>query len=253
MANEINGYDLSRAWFDWCFENPEKIKPNHAALYFFCIEHCNRLGWKEKFGLPTGMAKEAIGIRSYNTFIDTLSDLCEWGFLILIEKSRNQYSSNIIAISNFNKALNKALDKALIKHGTKQSESTYQSTSESISSIDKQRTKNKEQRTSIGSAIASLPINEREINFMNCCSPFVNDFSKETVRAFFDYWSEKNNSGKKMKWELQQTFEISKRLSTWKRKEKDFTGGGAKISRMQILKDEGDLAEEVLRQKYANE
>ena len=50
----------------------------------------------------------------------------------LIEKSKNQYSANIIALSKFNKASDeandKALDKALIKHSTKQSESTVQST-----------------------------------------------------------------------------------------------------------------------------
>lgn len=139
-----NGYDLSRKWFDWCFENPEKISPNHSALYFFCIEHCNRLGWKDKFGLPTTMAKEAIGIRSYNTYIKTLNELVEWGFILMIEKSKNQYSSNIIALSKFNKALDKALDKAFIKHDTKQSESTRQS----IDSIDKQENNeqiNKEQ------------------------------------------------------------------------------------------------------------
>lgn len=129
----MNGYDLSRNWFNWCFENPEKINTNHTALYFFCVEHCNRLGWKSNFGLPTTMAKEAIGIRSYNTYIKTLNDLVDFGFIKLIEKSKNQYSSNIIALSKFNKATNKALDKALIKHTTKQGESTVQSTS----SIDK--------------------------------------------------------------------------------------------------------------------
>jgi len=106
----MNGYDLSRKWFDWSFENPERINPNHTALYFFIIEHCNRLGWKEKFGLPTTMAKEAIGIRSYNTYINTLNDLVEFGFINLIEKSKNQYSSNIVALSNFDKAPDKALD-----------------------------------------------------------------------------------------------------------------------------------------------
>ena len=143
----INGYDLSRAWFNWCFENPEKISPNHTALYFFIIEHCNRLGWKKKFGLPTTMAMEAIGIRSYNTYIKTFRELVDFGFIILIEGSKNQYSSNIVALSNFDKAPNKALDKALIKHSTKQVGSTIQSTGESISSIDKQRTKNKKQET----------------------------------------------------------------------------------------------------------
>lgn len=125
----MNGYTLSRNWFDFCFDNPDLIKPNHTALYFFCIEHCNRLGWKNKFGLPTTMAKEAIGIRSYNTYINTLNDLVDWKFIEMVERSKNQYSSNIIALSNFDKAHDKALDKAIVKHVIKQGES--------IVSIDK--------------------------------------------------------------------------------------------------------------------
>ncbi|MBN1115792.1 MAG: hypothetical protein JXA77_01200 [Bacteroidales bacterium] len=132
----MNGYELSRSFFDWCFEHPDKIRPNHIALYFFIIEQCNRLGWKEKFGLPTSIAEEAIGIKSYNTYIKTLNDLVEFGFIKIIEKSKNQFTSNIIALSKIDKAHNKALDKALIKHGTKQGESTEQS----IDSINKQRT-----------------------------------------------------------------------------------------------------------------
>jgi hypothetical protein len=130
----MNIYNLSRAWFNFSFENPEIVKPNHTALYFFIIEHCNRLGWKEKFGLPSTMAMEAVGIKSYNTYITTLNDLISFGFVNLIQKSKNQYSSNIVAISNFDKAHDKALDKALIKHASKQSESTIQS----IDSINKQ-------------------------------------------------------------------------------------------------------------------
>lgn len=136
----MNGYELSRIWFNWCFENPEMINTNHTALYFFCIEHCNRLGWKQKFGLPTTMAKEALGIKSYNTYKKTLDDLVNFGFIELIEISKNQYSANIIALSNFDKALDNALDKATAKHTSKQSEST----GESNCSINKQITKNKE-------------------------------------------------------------------------------------------------------------
>lgn len=132
----MNGYELSRNWFDWCFENPEKIKPNHTALYFFAVEHCNRLGWKDKFGMPTTMAMEAIGIKSYNTYINTLNDLVDWGFIKMVQRSKNQYSANIVALSNFDKAVDKAvdkaLDKALIKHGSKQLQS--------IDSINKQET-----------------------------------------------------------------------------------------------------------------
>lgn len=139
----MNGYELSRKWFDWCFENPELISPNHSALYFFAVEHCNRMGWKKKFGFPTTMAKDAIGIKSYNTYIKTLNDLVEWGFIEMIERSKNQYSSNIIALSYFDKAIDNALDKATIKHVTKQSESAVQS----ICSIDKPLTNNLKPKT----------------------------------------------------------------------------------------------------------
>jgi hypothetical protein len=46
----------------------------------------------------------------------------------MIQQSKNQWSANIVAISNFDKAHSKALDKALIKHGAKQRESTVLST-----------------------------------------------------------------------------------------------------------------------------
>jgi hypothetical protein len=133
-------FKLYRNFWDFAFENPEKIKPNHIAIFSFAIEHCNRLGWKKKFGLPSTMTMEAVGIKSYNTYITAFNELVEYGFIELIEKSKNQYSSNIIALSNNFKALDKALDKAFIKHTTKQDESTIQSTGESISSIDIQET-----------------------------------------------------------------------------------------------------------------
>jgi hypothetical protein len=197
----MNSYELSRNWFDWSFENPEKISPNHSALYFFIIEHCNRLGWKEKFGLPTTMAKESIGIRSYNTYINTLNDLVDFGFIKLIEKSKNQYSSNIIALSNFDKATVKALDKALIKHGTKQRES--------ISSIDKQETINKE------------TIEQRKNKFYDSLTIFVSEFPKEMIRDFYNYWSEHGINDKKMRFEKQTTFGIKQRLTVWYNKNPD--------------------------------
>lgn len=138
---DINGYSLSRQWFDFSFQNPEKIRPNHTALYFYIIEHCNRLGWKDKFGLPTAVTMEAIGIKSYNTYKKTLEELISFGFVEMIEKSKNQYSANIIALSNFDKALDKALDEAIMKNDVcpiKKQQSTCESTCQSTVSINKQ-------------------------------------------------------------------------------------------------------------------
>lgn len=211
----MNSYDLSRNWFDWTFENPEKINTNHTALYFFIIEHCNRLGWKSKFGLPTTMAKEAIGIRSYNTYIKTLNDLCDFGFVKIIEKSKNQYSSNIIALSNFNKAHDKALDKALIKHTIKQ----VKSTSQSIDSIDKQETINNKQ-------INNKPIIDIEIrkkDFANSIQPFISKYNRDMLNEFFAYWTEPTqNKNPKMRFELEKTWSVEKRLATWSKNELKF-------------------------------
>ena len=137
----MNSYELSRNFCDWAFEHPDKIKPIHYAIYFFAIEHCNRLGWKDKFGLPSQMVMEAVGVKNWKTYSAGLNDLVEYGFIEIIEISKNQYSSNIVAIVKntkaHTKAPTKALDKALQKHSTKHSQS--------IVSIDKQI--NKEQIT----------------------------------------------------------------------------------------------------------
>lgn len=40
------------------------------------------------------------------------------------------------------------------------------------------------------------------------------------IRAFFDYWSELNKSGTKMRYELEKTWELPKRLVTWANRER---------------------------------
>jgi len=124
----VNGYSLSRNWFNFCFANPEKIKPRHTALYFFAIEHCNRLGWKEKYNLPAGMTMESIGISSYNTYSATLRDLIEWKFIIMVKKSKNQYSANTISLAHY-KSHSKSLDHAIIRHKAKENENNSQQSS----------------------------------------------------------------------------------------------------------------------------
>ena len=135
----MNSYQLSRAWFDFSFENPHKINPYHTAILFFAIEHCNRLGWKKVFGFPTSMVLEAIGMKSYGSYKKHFDQLVEFGFIKVHEYSKNQYSSNIIELMLNNKAEVKALDKAFIKHSTKQSESNEQSNEQSNDSINKPR------------------------------------------------------------------------------------------------------------------
>jgi len=104
------------------------------------VEHCNQLGWKKKFGLPSAMTMEVIGIKSYNTYKKTFEDLVEWGFFEVVERSKNQYTANIIALSK----IDKAPDKANAKHLMKQMQSTEQSNDSIIKHKKPNKLKNEE-------------------------------------------------------------------------------------------------------------
>lgn len=159
----MTGYEYSRNFFDWAFENPDINTPNHTATYMWIIDKWNRSGQVQKLVLPSSESMAAIGVKSYNTYIKVLQDLIEFGFIEMIQKSKNQFTANIIALSNFDKALDKALDKAMIKHTTKQHESTIQSTDESNYSIYKQSNKVTIEQSNIDSGVVPPPTPKAEV------------------------------------------------------------------------------------------
>ena len=111
----MNGYTLIRNWYNFKFENPDKVKHAHSDFYCYLVDQWNRLGQKENFGLPTFYTMECLGIGSYNTYKKVLNELIDFGFVILVKDSKNQHHSKIIALSNIDKALDKPLDKASAK------------------------------------------------------------------------------------------------------------------------------------------
>ncbi|MBW3545548.1 MAG: DUF4373 domain-containing protein, partial [Bacteroidetes bacterium] len=69
----------------------------------------------------------------------------------------------------------------------------------------------------------SKTLEERYEEFRQDLVPYIDQYGKETLRKFFDYWTEKNKAGKKMKFEMERTFELPKRLATWKLKDAEFS------------------------------
>jgi len=56
---------------------------------------------------------------------------------------------------------------------------------------------------------------KREIKFKSEVFEFKEKYSDVMLDKFVNYWTEKNKSGTKMRYEIEKTFEISKRLATW--------------------------------------
>jgi hypothetical protein len=67
-----------------------------------------------------------------------------------------------------------------------------------------------------------LEIEDREFEFKKEIAAFEN-YPIEMLTAFFNYWSEPNKSKTKMRFELQKTFDIKRRLDTWASRDNDVT------------------------------
>lgn len=150
----VTQFELSRQYWDFAYDNPELVTATHAALYFYAIEVCNRLGWKDKFGLPSENSMSALGIKNHHTYNRYFNDLVKWGFFKLIEKSKNQHSANIIAMPKNNTPLgiapSKALDRTIISHDKNchcTPHGTYHGTPHSTCHIDKPLTSNHKPQT----------------------------------------------------------------------------------------------------------
>lgn len=61
---------------------------------------------------------------------------------------------------------------------------------------------------------------KRKEEFYQTLVPFVGKYGREMIRAFFEYWSELNKPGTKMRCEMQKTWEVNLRLATWAKNEK---------------------------------
>lgn len=107
----MNGYQLTRQWFEWRFNNPGKLSSSHAELYFYIVDRWNYFNQKSEFGLPRLHTMEVLSIGSRNTYKKLFNDLIEYGFIKLIRESSNQYHhASIIALSKFEQAPDTPLD-----------------------------------------------------------------------------------------------------------------------------------------------
>lgn len=60
-----------------------------------------------------------------------------------------------------------------------------------------------------------LSIEERKKNFANQISEHKKDYSKDILNDFYFYWTEHGTNDKKMRFEKQTSFDISRRLNNW--------------------------------------
>lgn len=75
-------------------------------------------------------------------------------------------------------------------------------------------------------AAKAATLDDRYSEFMQKLTPYVEKYGKEMLREFFDYWTEKNDGGRKFRFEMQKVFDIEKRLRTWSKNQNKFGSNG---------------------------
>jgi hypothetical protein len=207
----MNGYQLTRRWFNFTFEHTE-AKAQHTAIYCWLIELNNRLGWKDEFTINTQFTMEGLSIGNKNTYLSALSDLENWGFIKTIRPSVNQNYGRVITLRCYDNdtavhtATTTAMDTALIQ----QNDDNGNGSVPIVKQVNQETTK---------------PVNHKPIytqkDFSDGLIDFETKYAKSMIDQFYEYWTETDQKGK-MRFQAQKFFDISKRLATWKRKSSDF-------------------------------
>lgn len=80
-----------------------------------------------------------------------------------------------------------------------------------------------------GLAKKKKTIEERKDSFVEKLSPHTIDYTVDMISDFLLYWTEHNEGGKKMRFEMakNQPFNIKRRLGTWKKQQKRFGNNGS--------------------------
>lgn len=137
-----------------------------------------------------------------------------------------------------------------------------------ISSLTKEEKKEKPTTIVVGekkekkvAAIAATNKNDlesRREKFYESLIPYVQRYGGETVREFYNYWTEANRSLTKMRYEQQPTWETAKRLATWAKNEHKYanhhtSNPASHPTDAQLVTDAAALIEQMATERRARQ
>jgi hypothetical protein len=224
----MNYLELIRQF--WKLDNAWQFTCCETRLYFYLVETANSLGWANSFIHGDDKTSANVGV-SKNTFKTARNRLSQAGLISFKEGGKG----------HANKTRYQILTPNLIPKVTPKPIPNPQPKVEPLLNKHKQNETDKSKSKDLPKA-PTLSIEERKEKFYNDCAVYVGQYPKNMIRDFFDYWTEKNASGVKMRFEKQTTWELAKRLATWARKDNNFSSStnkrtGAEETAMQIAQE----------------
>lgn len=243
-------------WDDVWFSG---LKPLSKLLFLYLCDQCDIAGFLEintkKMCFDLGIGKQEVE-RSLNEIETRLIYSTDSRYVFVKNFLRHQRNEKLNPANNAHKGIIKRLNDNLLLFDFEDINSFFISPSLAPSEPQARGTGNGkgnskvvevsiDTNSSVDSCVVSPPAAKpnqkrditaakaatlhREEAFYKTLIPFVGKYEKDMIRRFFDFWSELNRSGTKMRFELQSTWELSKRLATWANKEPIYNKQNDKI------------------------
>jgi hypothetical protein len=90
--------------------------------------------------------------------------------------------------------------------------------------------------------MAGATLQERETAFGESLNPFKETYGSDMLLDFFYYWTEPNKSKTKMKFEMEKTWDVVRRLRTWEKNQINWNRNGkSKQPATETRKDVTDI------------
>ena len=72
------------------------------------------------------------------------------------------------------------------------------------------------------SEVVMVKLEDRKLGFIKRLRPYLDQYGRDMLNDFCRYWTEHNEGGKKMRFEMQKVFNIKMRLITWHKNTKKY-------------------------------
>ncbi len=207
---------LYRKFLDWeWFELSDMVK---IFTYFLLKANYEDKKWKgidvKRGQLITGRKQLSIDLKMSERKVRTCIERLKLTSEITI-KSTNKYS--IITINNYNSYNIKDDEERPTKRPTKDQQKTNK------------RPQLKKKKKNIKNNNKQI-IFKKEQEFKKGLEEFSGKYSEKMLDEFSKYWTEPNKSKTKLRWELQPTWDTSRRLANWAKRNFTFRKDEKKIT-----------------------
>lgn len=121
-------------------------------------------------------------------------------------------------------------DYQLKENGSNQPSTSHQPTANQPLTTNKNDNNDKNEKKLVARSTPPKSLDERLRDFKLSLIPYMENYGQPMLKDFCEYWTEKNQNGKKMRFEMERTFEVTRRLAKWKRKADEFKIARNKVS-----------------------